>query len=148
MFEIMPRSPINELSNLRRELDRLWEDFFGARDVVAPQEGIWGPAVDISETKDSLIVKAELPGMDPKDIDISLSGDTLIIKGEKKQEKEEKGENFHRIERRYGSFARSIRLPIEVDSNKIEATYKQGVLKIVLPKKEEAKPKQIEVKAA
>ncbi len=145
MFEIMPRSPITELSNLRRELDRLWEDFFGAKDIT-PAEGIWGPAVDISETKDSLIVKAELPGMEPKDIDISLSGDTLVIKGEKKQEKEEKGENFHRVERRYGSFARTIRLPVEVDSDKIEATYKQGVLKIVLPKKEEAKPKQIEIK--
>jgi HSP20 family protein len=91
-------------------------------------------------------VKAEVPGLEPKDIDISLSDGLLTIKGEKKQEREEKEENYHLVERSYGSFARSIRLPNEVQSDKIDASYKNGVLKIVLPKSEEAKKKEIKIK--
>ncbi len=147
MFELVPWRPVTELTRLRREMDRLWEDFFGGKELVST-EGAWIPAVDVSETKDAIVVKAEIPGMDPKDIDLSFSGDTLIIKGEKKQESEEKEENYHRIETRYGAFARAIRIPVQVDVNKIEASYDKGVLKIVLPKKEEAKPKQIEVKTS
>jgi HSP20 family protein len=92
------------------------------------------------------VVKAEVPGLEPKDIDISLTGGVLTIKGEKKQEKEEKDENYHRIERSYGTFTRSVRVPQEVQSDKIEATYKNGVLKITLPKSEEAKKKEIKIK--
>ncbi len=144
MFELAPWKPVSELSNLKREMDRLWSDFFGEGDKG---EG-WVPAVDISETKDAIYVKAEIPGMDPKDIDVSLAGDMLIIKGEKKEEKEEKDENFHRIEMRRGVFSRTVRIPVPVDKDKIEAKYEKGILKIKLPKTEETKPKQIEVKAS
>ncbi len=147
MFELTPWKPVSELSNLRKEMDRLWSEFFGESDIAPRSEG-WVPAVDVSETKDAVIVKAEVPGMDPKDIDVSLSGDTLIIKGEKKEEKEEKDENFYRIEMRRGSFQRAIRIPVPVDKDKIEAKYEKGILKIKLPKTEETKPKQIEVKVS
>ena len=145
MLEITPWRPLRELSSLRREMEDLWENLAGEREFL-PMRGEWMPALDVSETKDSLIVKAEVPGMEPKDIDISLTGDLLTLKGEKKQKTEEKKENFHRIETRYGAFSRTIRVPVSVDSDKIEASYDNGVLKIVLPKKEEVKAKQIEIK--
>ena len=90
---------------------------------------------------------SELPGMDPKDIDVAVNGNVLSLRGERKKEDEEKGENFHRIERSYGAFARSIRLPVEVDANKVKASYKDGVLNISLPKAKETSTKKIEVKA-
>ena len=109
--------------------------------------GTWVPSVDVSETADKIVVKAEIPGIDSKDIDISLSGDVLTIKGEKKSEREEKEENYHLVERSYGSFTRSLRLPVGVEADKIEASYKQGVLTVTCPKKEEVKAKPIEIKA-
>jgi HSP20 family protein len=110
-------------------------------------EEAWLPAVDVSETGDKITVKAEIPGMEAKDIEISMVGDTLTIKGEKKAEKEEKDENYHMVERSYGSFNRAMKIPAMVDAEKVEATYKNGVLTVVLPKKEEVKPKAIEIKA-
>jgi len=148
MADIMEWRPFREVSKLRREMDRLWEDYFGpGRKALRPMEMEWIPSVDVSETEDKVVVKAEVPGMDAKDIDISLSGDMLTIKGEKKAETEEKGENFHLLERSYGSFSRSLRLPVGVEAEKIEAAYKQGVLTITCPKKEEVKTKAIEIKA-
>lgn len=149
MNELMEWKPFREVSRLRREMDRLWDDFFGpGRRALRPLEAEWAPAVDVSETADKVVVKAELPGIDAKDIDISLSGDILTIKGEKKSEREEKKENYHLVERSYGSFSRSLRLPAAVDADKIEAGYKQGILTVTCPKKEEIKPKAIEVKTA
>jgi len=145
MFELTPWRPFRELASMRRDLDRLWEDFFGEREFPSA-EFKWVPPVDVSETKDNVVVKVEVPGMEKKDIEISLTGDVLTIKGEKKQKTEEKDENFLRIETRYGAFARAIRIPISVDAEKVKASYEQGVLKVVLPKKEEVKPKQIEIK--
>jgi HSP20 family protein len=113
---------------------------------VEPFRREWTPSLDVSETKNNIVVKAEAPGVDPKDIDISLMGDVLTIKGEKRQEKEEKDQNYHRVERSYGVFTRSVRLPQEVQSDKIEASYKNGILKITLPKSEEAKKKEIKIK--
>ena len=146
MFELTPWKPARELSTLRREMDRLFEDFLGERGTFFPEAGNWVPAVDVSETDDNILVKAELPGMDTKDIDVSVQGDILVIKGEKKEEKETKEENFHRIERRRGTFARSIKIPVPVDADNIKAKYDKGVLTVTLPKKEESKAKQIEVK--
>ncbi len=147
MFEITPWKPVKELSRFRQEMDKLWEDFFGRGELLpAEAETAWVPAIDVKETDDAVIVEAELPGMEPKDIDVSVSGDMLIIKGEKKREKEEKGENYYRMETRYGTFSRAIRIPVPVDQDKIEAKYDKGVLKITLPKKEESKAKQIEIK--
>jgi len=139
--------PFRELERMRREMDRLWDSFFEERPRRKGEEiSEWAPSIDVAETKDSLVVRAEIPGIDPKGIDISLSQDVLTIKGEKKQEKEEKEENYHFVERIYGSFSRSVRLPREVQSEKISATYKDGILKITLPKSEEAKKKEIKIK--
>lgn len=93
------------------KIGRLWERFFGELPTVEPFRREWTPSLDVSETKNNIVVKAEAPGVDPKDIDISLTGDVLTIKGEKKQEKEEKDQNYHWVERSYGVFARSVRLP-------------------------------------
>jgi len=147
-WELTTWQPFRELDKMRSEMDRLW-DFFSEvrprRRMV--EEGEWLPFIDVSETKNDLVVKAELPGMDPKDINISISDGHLTIKGEKKQEREEKEEDYHFIERSYGSFTRSIHLPKEVKHEKISASYKNGILKVVLPKSEETKKKEIKIKA-
>jgi HSP20 family protein len=143
---LVPWKPFDELTSFRREMDRLWDRFFSERPALDMLEKGWEPTMDITETKSDLIVKAELPGIDPKEIDISLTGDTLTIKGEKQQEKEEKEENYYRIERSYGIFSRTIKLPVSVQNDKIKASYQHGVLKITLPKSEEAKQKQIKIK--
>ena len=148
MPDIVEWKPFREVSRLRREMDRLWDEFFGpGRRAFRPLGAEWAPAVDVSETADQVVIKAEVPGVEAKDIDISLSGDVLTIKGEKKSEREEKKENYHLVERSYGSFTRSLRMPAAVEADKIEANYKQGVLTVTCPKKEEAKPKAIEIKA-
>ena len=140
-------APFREFDKMRKEMDRLWDSFFeGGLRRRAEGGGEWLPSLDVSETKNELVVKAEVPGMDPKDIDISLSDGMLTIKGEKKQEKEEKEADYHLVERSYGAFTRSVQLPKEVQSEKINASYKNGILKITLPKSEEAKKKEIKIK--
>ena len=114
--ELTPWKPFTELSNLRKEMDRLWESFFGERPLARVWEREWAPSLDMTETKDNFVVKAEVPGIDAKDIDISLTGEVLTIKGMKKQEKEEREEDCHLIEKGYGAFSRSVRLPTEVES--------------------------------
>jgi HSP20 family protein len=109
--------------------------------------GDWAPRLDLSETKDAMVVKAEMPGVDPKDIEISLTGDLLTLKGEKEKETEQKEERFHRVERTYGAFLRSVRLPMAVDGSKVTATFKNGVLMVTLPKTPAAKGTTIPVKA-
>jgi HSP20 family protein len=147
MPDITEWRPFREVSRLRREMDRLWEDYFGpGRRALQPLAEAWMPAIDVSESGDKVTVKVEVPGMDAKDIEISMVGDTLTIKGEKKVEKEEKDENYHMVERSYGSFVRALRMPAPVNAEKIEANYKNGVLTITCPKKEEVKPKAIEIK--
>ena len=140
-------APFREFERMRRDMDGLWDSFFeGGFRRRTEEKGEWLPSLDISETKNELVVKAEVPGMDPKGIDISLSDGVLTIKGEKKQEKEEKEADYHLVERSYGAFVRSVRLPKEVQSDKISASYKDGVLKVALPKSEEAKKKEIKIK--
>ena len=128
---------------LQHEMNRLFDDFFPSH---ASETGEWVPAMDVSETDDAYIVKAELPGMDPEQVDISLRGETLTLKGAKKQEKEEKTKSYHRVERSYGSFERSVILPAGVQSDKTEATFKNGVLTITLPKAEESKARTVKIK--
>jgi HSP20 family protein len=147
-MDLVPWRPFGgELSSLRREMDRMWDRFFGEAPLGRRIGEEWWPSVDVSETKDNLVVKAELPGLEAKDVDVSISGDVLTIKGEKKKEEEEKDEHHHYVERCYGSFQRSFRLPTNVKSDKIDASFEKGVLKVTLPKVEEAKKKKIEVKA-
>lgn len=148
-MKLVPWREEKALTTFRREMDRLFDRFFEGWPFRPWAEGReWAPSVDVSETAKQVMVKAEVPGMDPKDIDIAITGDVLTIRGERKQEEEKKDENFHRIERSYGAFSRSVRLPAEVDANKVDATYKNGVLKIALPKTKQATVKKIEVKAA
>ena len=138
-------APFGDFDRMRREMDRTWGSLFERRPVSMFEEGEWLPALDLAETGNEFVVKAEIPGLDPKDIDISLSGNMLTIKGEKKQEREEKKEDCHFVERSYGAFTRSIQLPGEVNGQKITTSYKHGVLKIVLPKSEAAKKKRVKI---
>lgn len=146
-MEIIPWRPFGEeLGSLRREMDDLWRRFFGETPLARRTGEEWWPTVDASETKDNFIIKAELPGVEEKDVSVALSGDVLAIKGEKKKEEEEKDEQHYRSERYYGSFQRSFRLPSSVQADKIEATFDKGALKGVLPRVEEAKKKEIKIK--
>jgi HSP20 family protein len=137
-----------EVDRLRNEMERLYDRFFDLRPFRRfSEEGEWIPTVDVSETAKEIIVNAEIPGVEAKDIDVNLDGNVLTIKGERKKEHEEKEENFHRIERSYGSFYRSLRLPADVDGERIKATYKKGVLRITMPKTEKETGKKIEISA-
>jgi HSP20 family protein len=108
----------------------------------------WNPSVDVFENENEVVFKAELPGMNAKDIEVKLENNVLTLKGERQFEKETKEENYHRVEREYGTFSRSFALPTAVNGDKVTAEYKDGVLKIILPKKEEIKPKPIRIAAA
>ncbi len=133
-------------SELQQEMNRVFENFFKGFDI-APFEGAGGgfgrfsPTIDIKENEKEVVVTAELAGLDEKDFDLLLTEDTLTIKGEKKEEKEDKGKDYYRMERNYGSFNRVIALPEGIDSSKVDAKFKNGVLKITLPRTEEAKKK-------
>jgi HSP20 family protein len=146
-MEIIPWRPIGrELSSLHQEMDRLWDRFMGETPLVRRITGEWWPTVDVSETKDNFLIKAELPGMDASDVNVSVSGNVLTIKGEKRKEEEEKDEHHYRAERYYGSFQRSFQLPSSMQAEKVEATFDKGVLRVILPKVEEAKKKDIKIK--
>ena len=127
-----------------RELASFFQNFeTGGKEQLA--SGSFVPPVDVYEDEQNLVLKLEIPGLNEEDINVSLENDTLTVQGERKFEKEEKEENFHRIERRYGSFSRTFKLPNTVDGEKVDAGYEKGILKISLAKKAEAKPKQIKV---
>lgn len=145
-MELVPWKPFGEVGSFRGEMDKLWDRFFGQRPLAGGLAEEWLPSVDISETEDKLLIKAELPGLETKDVNVSISGDLLTIKGEKKKEKEEKNEHHYYMERYSGSFERSFRIPVSVKADKIEAVFDKGVLKVTLPKMEEAKKKEIEIK--
>jgi HSP20 family protein len=139
--------PWTGMTSFKKEIDRLFDRFGELKWDEFPPLGEWAPSMDVSETKDALVVKAEVPGMESKDIAISLQEQVLTIKGEKKQEKEEKDERHHRIERSYGAFTRSIRLPVAVDGGKVAAVFKNGLLTVTLPKTAAAKGTTIPIKA-
>ncbi|HYY68360.1 MAG TPA: Hsp20/alpha crystallin family protein [Terriglobales bacterium] len=136
--------PFRELNVLQDRMNRLFQDFLprGEQELTA---GNFAPPVDIYEDEHAITVNAELPGIDPKDVDVRVENNTLTIQGERKFEKEEKEENFHRIERRYGNFIRSFTLPNTVDTDNVKADFDNGLLRIQLAKRAEAKPKQIKV---
>jgi HSP20 family protein len=135
------------MTNLKQELDRFFGPFGELKLDEFPGLGDWAPSMDVSETKEALLVKVDVPGLDPKDIQISLQEQYLTIKGEKRQEKEEKDQRYHRVERAYGSFARSIRLPVGVDGSKVTAVFKNGLLTVTLPKTVASKGTTIPIKA-
>jgi len=138
----------SDVFNMQREINKMFDSFFrgGTQSDEPSNFSYWTPAVDITEQDDQYSVKVELPGVNKDDVKITLESNILTIRGEKKQEKEEKEKNYHRVERTYGSFQRSFTLPTVVKSDKIDAIFKDGILTISLPKAEEAKPKQIEVR--
>ena len=136
----------SEFAQMQREIDRMFDRFVQGGNVADSTSSTWLPAVDIGENDHGYEVLVELPGIKKDDVKITVANDVLTIKGEKKLEKETKAKNVHRSERCYGSFQRSFVLPTMVQSEKIEASYNDGILTIMLPKMEEAKPKQIEVK--
>ena len=138
--------PFRDLSMIQDRMNRLFEDAGrGWRTDEPTATTTWSPAVDIFETEGEIVVKAELPGMERKDITLNLEKNVLALKGERRFEKETKDDNYHRIERSYGTFSRAFSIPATVDEEKIRADYKDGVLKIVLPNKEQSKPKQIRI---
>lgn len=141
-------APWTAMTTFRREMDRFFDRFFEPRWDEFDMAGEWWPKVDLSETKDTLVVKAEIPGVDEKDVSVSLQDQVLTVKGEKRHEKEEKDEQSHRVERAYGAFTRSFRLPAHVDAEKVAATFKDGVLTVTLPKMAAVKGTIIPIKAA
>ena len=139
-------NPLRELRTMQDQMNRLlnlsWSHDLLGEDI---KEGLWQPAVDIYETADSIVIKAELPDVDQKDIEVRIEDSILILKGERKHEDEVKKENYHRIERYFGSFQRSFSLPTSVNQEKVEANCEKGILTITLPKKDEKKPKHINI---
>jgi HSP20 family protein len=138
--------PFKDLVTLREKMNRLFEDAVTSRgeqkDLITSS---WAPAVDIYEDENQLVLTAEVPGIDEKDIEIKLEDNTLSIHGERKMEKETKEENYHRLERAYGSFYRSFTLPNYIDQEKIQAQHENGILKITMPKKPELKTRKVKI---
>ena len=137
--------PIREMAALQDRMSRLWSDQFNSLSDDELNGGSFVPPVDVYEDEHGIQLKMEVPGINEKDIDIRLENNVLTVTGERKLEKEEKQENFHRIERRYGSFSRSFTLPNTVDNESVAASYEKGLLKITLGKRADAKSKQIKV---
>ena len=137
--------PFRELNTLQGRLNRLFEEQYGNGREESLTAGAFVPPVDIYEDEHGIQLKLEVPGIEEKDLDVKVENNVLTVSGERKFEKEEKEENFRRVESRYGSFTRTFTLPNTVDSEKVEANYDKGVLKVKLAKKSEAKPKQIKV---
>ena len=136
--------PFREISSLQNRVNNLFQDYGRGQDELTTTSS-FVPAVDVYEDEHKVTLKLEIPGVSQDDLDIRLENNTLTVRGERKFEKEEKEENFHRIERRYGSFARSFTLPNTLDTENVHASYENGVLKLELAKRAEAKPKQIKV---
>jgi len=139
--------PFREIASLQERMNRLFSDVrlrtpSGEEEIT---QGAWIPAVDIYETNEAIVLQAELPGIPKEDIFIEVKDNTLTLKGEKKFEREVREENYHRVERSYGSFQRAFTLPGTVQQDKVRAKFKDGILEITLPKVEQAKPKQIRV---
>jgi HSP20 family protein len=140
-------SPYRDMVNVRDEMNRVFNEFFGrgSQEEGAWFAGAWSPPVDIFETDEALIMKAELPGFSKDDISIELKDNTLIMKGERKRQDEVKEGNYHRMERMYGVFQRSFMLPTTVEHDNVKASYKDGILELHLPKVQAAQPKRIAV---
>jgi HSP20 family protein len=136
--------PIRELDSLQGDMNRLFDRFFEGR---APNGGSrrWIPAMDLVETNDALVLRGDLPGMGEDDVDIEIKDNVLTVSGERKSENEEKGEGYHRVERAFGRFSRSLNLPQGIDAEKVEANFDNGVLEVRIPKPAEAKPTRVQI---
>ena len=142
--------PFRDLLSLQERMNRLFDE--SARGRQGEEDwalgGSWAPPVDIYEHESNIVLKAEIPGIDPKDVDVRVENNTLTLRGERKFDDEVKKDSYHRVERAYGAFTRSFTLPSVVDTTNIKAEYKDGVLRVTLPKRDEAKPKSISINVA
>jgi HSP20 family protein len=159
VFEIEPRTgkevnqmalvrwdPVRDLDSLQDDMNRLFDRFFGDRPGDGgSQARRWMPAMDLAETENDLVLRADLPGMSEDDIDIEVKDGVLTVSGERKAEQEEKGEGYHRVERAFGTFSRSLSLPDGVDPDKVEAKFEDGVLEVRIPKPAETKPTRVQI---
>lgn len=138
--------PFRTLSDVQAEMNRLFESVFGHPGTVASAERIWVPLCDMWETKDEVVLSFELPGISEKDVNLSITGELLTVKGERRfAEANVQDESWHRLERAYGKFERTLQLPMAVQADKVKATYRDGVLTVKLPKAEEGKAKEIKI---
>lgn len=137
--------PFREMGEMQSEMNRLFDGFFGRSAASPAFDRVWAPAADMYETKDDLVLRIELPGVNEKEIDVSITGELLTVKGERSQGEDVKEGNLYRSERWFGRFERTMPLPIPVQPDKVTASYRDGVLTITLPKAEQIKPKQIKV---
>jgi HSP20 family protein len=146
MANLVSWEPFREMISLREAMDSLFENA-----LIEPrrpgQSGDWGIPLDVTENEDSFVVKASIPGANPEDLEVTVIGDVLSVKGEIKSEAEKENERYHVRERRYGSFSRSVTLPAPVEADQVQADYQNGILTLTLPKTEEVKPKRIAVKS-
>ncbi|HZD68186.1 MAG TPA: Hsp20/alpha crystallin family protein [Actinomycetes bacterium] len=152
-MSVLRWDPFRDLTSIQDEINSMFDRVFGRRTAGTGREGgltaaSWAPAVDISERKDAYVVSAEVPGINPEDLDVTLEDGLLTIQGERRMEEETGDRQYHRVERRYGAFRRSITLPSQVKADAIEASYSDGVLQVVVPKSEAAQPKKIDVRSA
>ena len=145
MASLIRLSPNSEIRRMQREIDRLFNDLIPVSGSSSDTAAVWSPRVDLSETDDAYLIRVDLPGIDKNDITINFHEGTLTVSGERKAEAKKEGTNYVRIERSTGHFHRSFNLPTAIQSNKIDASYKDGVLDINVPKAEEVKPVRINV---
>ncbi len=145
MTKIVRRDPFFDIVNVRDTMDRMLDNYFGRSAISFEGYGVFD--LDMYQNENEVVIEASIPGVDPDDINITIAGEVLTIKGEVKQEKESKSADYHVQERKYGSFSRSITLPTQIVAEKANAEFKNGILKLTLPKAEEVKPKTITVKA-
>jgi HSP20 family protein len=140
-----PWSAARDIDEVQAEMNRLFDGFFGQPALPGVSERVWAPVADIYETKDELVIKLDLPGMNEKDIQVSITGDFLSVKGQRLQTQEVKQESYYRTERWTGKFERIFQLPIPVQADKVRAAYREGVLTVTLPKVEAVRPKDIKI---
>jgi HSP20 family protein len=146
-MNLIAYDPFRELRSLQEEVNRVFSSSFNRSGETGLGRAAWNPSVDIFGNKDQIVLEAELPGLSPDDVNISIENNVLTIHGERRFEKKDEGDNFHRVERSYGSFTRSFTLPPTVSSENVAANFDNGVLRLELAKREEAKPRRIEIKA-
>jgi len=138
--------PFRDMMTLRERMNRLFDETYGSKEEETDiKRGVWAPTVDIHESEKKLVLTAELPGLKEEDVEVNIDGNTLSISGKREFEEETKKEDYHRIERSYGSFFRSFTLPSYIDQEKVKAEYDNGLLKVTMPKKPELKPKKVKV---
>ena len=146
-MNVVKYDPFRDLRSLQDEMNRLFSGTFSRGNQDEVLRGAWSPSVDIFENKNEIVLEAELPGMNAEDVNISIENNVLTLHGERRFEKKDESDNFHRVERSYGSFTRSFTLPPTVSSENAQAEFENGVLRLTLAKREEAKPRRIEIKA-